>query len=319
MLTGDTGKGIREALTNHVDSEWRYLVDTFMDTEADNSVDTVSQSVRYKAVLAGLVKAKDNAFGILNFPPVKLFEKSDKYKGDVGTALVDKFDIKKVAEKFFLPKETDGASWVAFYTPMVVSDGTVKTTIPSAPAVSNRFMEKWSTRQPYYVVAGPIYGVLSAEGLVGPDYNYSRSDLDVLEPMGVNALVYNPRYGTYVNSNQTAKQTPVSALSKVHIRELVIYLQDEIEDMLRGYQWELNTASLRATIKTKADTILTTVQNNGGLYSFVSICDETNNTADVIDNEMVILDVSIEPARAAGKMVQRLYIYKTGTISSNVQ
>jgi heterodisulfide reductase subunit A-like polyferredoxin len=177
-------------------------------------------------------------------------------------------------------------------------------------------MEKWNSRQPYYIVAGPNYGVMSYDGLVGPDYNYSKADLDVIEPYGVNAMVYVPRKGTYINSNQTAKQRPVSALSKVHVRELVIYLQNEIEAMLENYQWELNTQTLRDTIKTKADTILEKIKLNGGVYDYINVCDGTNNTPEVIDNEMVILDTSIEPARGAGKMVQRLTIHKTGGISS---
>ena len=312
-------KGIREALTNHVDSEWHYLVDTFgcislTDNESD---ETSTYTTANKTVLANIVKSKDNAFGILNFPAMSLFKSNSDYNGDPNTALSGKFDMSKIASKFSLPNDVNGASWVAYYTPYVVSDGTVKTTVPSAGAISNNFMEKWTTRLPYNGVAGPIYGQVTADGLVGPDYNYSRSDLDVLEPMGVNALVYHPRYGTYINSNQTAKQKPVSALSKINVRELVIYLQDEIESMLRGYQWELNTASLRSTIKTKADTLLENVKANGGVYEFENICDDSNNTSEVIDNEMVILDTHIEPARLAGKMVQRLYIYKTGDIKTS--
>ena len=152
--------------------------------------------------------------------------------------------------------------------------------------------------------------------MIGPDYNYSRADLDVFEPMGINCMVYVPRKGTYINSNQTAKQTPVSALSKVHVRELVIYLQNEIENMMQNYQWEMNTQSLRDTIKAKADSILERIKNNGGVYAYINTCDSTNNTPEVIDNEMVIIDTAIEPARGAGKMVQRLTIHKTGGISA---
>jgi hypothetical protein len=177
-------------------------------------------------------------------------------------------------------------------------------------------MEKWNSRQPYYIVAGPTHGRIQEDGLVGPDYNYSRADLDVLEPLGTNVIIYVPRKGTYINSNQTAKQVPVTALSKAHVRELVIYLQNEIENMLQNYQWELNTSTLRDTVKTKADTILETIAANGGVYAYLNVCDETNNTPEVIDNEMIILDTSIEPARGAGKMVQRLTIHRTGGLSA---
>lgn len=307
-------KGIRTALTNRVDVEYHYIVDTFQ-----SYIETGC-----KAKLATIAKEKDNAFAILNFPPMPEFVKDDSFTSTLTTDTADGtkkvFDINKVANtpaKFSLAGNNEGASWCAYYTGLVFSDGTLKQNVPSAALVSNNFMDKYGARQPYYIVAGPNYGVMSYSGLVGPDYNYGRSDLDVLEPMGVNAIIYVPRKGTYINSNQTAKQTPVSALSKVHIRELVIYLQDEIEAMLQNYQWELNTQALRDTIKAKADTILENVMNNGGVYAYKNTCDESNNTNEVIDNEMVILDTELEPARGCGKMVQQLTIHRTGGITSS--
>ena len=283
-------EGIRSALTNRVDVEYHYIIDTF-DTEVSKN----------KVELFALAKAKDNAFAIVNFPKMSKFTDSYPYA------------------KYAMPNELDGASFGAYYTQLTFSDGTVKSVIPSAALVSNNFMQKWGPRQPYYIVAGPNYGALSYSGLIGPDYNFSRADLDILEPKGVNAIVYVPRLGTYISSNQTAKQVPVSGLSKVHIRELVIYLQNEIEHLLQSYQWELNTQPLRDTIKAKADAICEKIMNNGGIYAFVNVCDETNNTPEVIDNEMIILDTEIEPARGAGKMVHQLTIHKTGGLSSSVK
>lgn len=295
-------KGIRTALTNRVDVEYHYLVDTF-DSEVNNT----------KKELLTIAKEKDNAFAILNFP------KMSKFVSDTSLATNGKFDITKLPTRFLMPGEAEGASFGAYYTQLTFSDGTVKSVIPSAALVSNLFMEKWGPRQPYYIVAGPTYGQITASGLVGPDYNFGRPDLDVLEPLGVNAIIYVPRKGTYINSNQTAKQKPVSALSKVHIRELVIYLQNEVEYLLQTYQWELNTQTIRDAIKAKADAICETIKNNGGIFEYVNICDETNNTPEVIDNEMIILDTEIEPARGAGKMVHQLTIHKTGGLSSTIK
>lgn len=292
--------GLYEALTNRVDCEYHYIIDTF-DTETSC----------HKAELFQLAKDKDNAFAIVNFPKMSKFTES----------VTGQFDIKSLNESYKpgMPSEVEGGSHGAFFTQLTFTDGAVKSVIPSAAIVSNNFMHKWNARQPYYIVAGPTYGRLAYSGLVGPDYNFGRNDLDVLEPMGINAIVYVPRLGTYINSNQTAKQVPVSGLSKIHIRELVIYLQNEIEALLQNYQWELNTQTLRNTIKSKADDICTKIMNNGGLYAFVNRCDETNNSQEVIDNEMIVLDTEIEPARGAGKMVHQLTIHKTGALSSTVK
>lgn len=301
VIIGDYGKGLQEALTNRVDVEYHYLVDTF-DTATYNN----------KTVLSALARKKDNCFAILNFPKIKDF------KSDPTNFTRNTLDFKKVCAKFIMPDDADGASWVGFFTQVVLSDGTIRSTIPSAGLVSNLFMDKWSSRQPYYIVAGSQFGRLLDGTLVGPDYAFSKTDRDVLEPFGINVIVYEPRRGTYINSEQTAKQIPVSALSKIHIRELVIYLQDEIAELLESYRWELNTQTLRDKIKAKADVILETVKNNGGVYDYLNVCDDSNNTPETIDNEFLVLDTHIEPARGAGKMVEQLFIYRTGEMRSTL-
>lgn len=305
--------GLVEALTNGTDVDYRYIVDTFESYP----------SAECKSSLALIAKTKDNAMLLTNFPAIKSFIKMNYVDNNGAFNINFVKDPSKSkylgGDPFSLPSAENGASWCSFNTPVVFTDGTVKTTVPAAALVSNNFMTKYSTRQPYYIVAGPTYGRLLSNGLVGPDYNFSRAELDVLEPMGVNATVYVPRKGTYINSNQTAKQTPVTALSKINIRELVIYLQDQIHDLLQNYQWEFNTQSLRDLIKNKADSICGNIMANGGLHRFENVCDETNNTDDVINNEMLVLSTFIEPGMGAGKMVQELTIYKKGGMTSIIR
>lgn len=299
-------KGIRKALTSRTDIEYHYIVDSFTSYYPSDG--------GLKAQLATICKEKKNSFAILNFPDAQQFKDDGTCMTPISSenANIKYLDFSKVVKKVTLVSKNNGASYCGYFTPLVISDGTVKTTIPSAALVSNNFMEKWGARHPYDIVAGPNYGVMTWDGLQGPDYSFARADLDQLEPFGVNCMVYVPRKGTYINSNQTAQQTPVTALSKINVRELVIYLQDEIEYMMEGYHWDLNTQTLRDTIKSKADTILETVKNNGGVYAYNNW---TVDDADVIDNEMVVLRTEIEPARGAGKMVEEIYIHKTGALS----
>ena len=297
-------KGIYEALTNNVDVDYKYFIDTFQGYPG----------IAMKANMSAIIKQKFNALGILNFPPMADCAIYMGYPGLTGG-----FDMKEVVKRgsgITLPAEVQGASWAAFFTQLQMTDGTNKFIVPSAGLVSNLFMDKWRTRLPYYIVAGPNHGRIDYPGVVGTDYNYARPDLDALEPFGVNAIVYIPRKGFVINSNQTAKQSPVSALSKIHVRELVTFLQDEIEDMLYNYQWENNTATLRDAVSAKANVILGLVQANDGIYDYRVQCDDQNNTPEIIDNEMLVLDVEIEPARGAGKMVQTLTIHRTGGIAA---
>ena len=306
-------KGLRRGLLNKADIDYRYIIDTF-----ESYVDT-----GIKNTLSFLAKEKQAAFAILNFPSVKTFVKCPyaSFTDEKGVFnvqyIVDGYNKKKAHSKgFSLPSDDEGASFCAFYSPLKFSDGYVDSIIPSAALVSNLFIQKYMSRKPYYIIAGPTYGAISATGLVGPDYNYSQEELHIIEPYGVNCMVYRPNFGTFINANQTAKQTPVSALSRVNVRELVIYLQDEIEKVLQSYQWEFNNATTRNAILNRANTICSNIQSNGGIQAFVNIMDETNNTPEVIDNEMAILSTHIEPGFGCGKMVHELTLYKTGGLSS---
>lgn len=302
-------KGLRRALLNKSNIDFRYIVDTF---EAYPESGTAEQDTT-KSMLSYLAKQKESALAILNFPSVRNFVKYGE------TYLTNKiFDINKVVKLYRLPNNSEGASFCAFYTPLKFTDGYIDTIVPSAGLVSNLFMQKYTSRQPYYIIAGPNYGLISSNGLVGPDYNYSNDELQIIEPFGVNCMIYRPGFGTFINANQTAKQTPVSALSKVHVRELVIYLQDEIEKVLQSYQWEFNNATTRNAILDKANQICARVAANGGIQAYLNVMDESNNTPDVIDNEMAILSTHIEPGRGCGKMIQELTIYRTGELSSTI-
>ena len=302
-------KGLRRALLNKSNIDFRYIVDTF---EAYPESGTAEQDTT-KSMLSYLAKQKESALAILNFPSVRNFVKySDTYLTN------NIFDINKVVNLYRLPNNSEGASFCAFYTPLKFTDGYIDTIVPSAGLVSNLFMQKYASRQPYYIIAGPNYGLISSNGLVGPDYNYSNDELQIIEPFGVNCMIYRPGFGTFINANQTAKQTPVSALSKVHVRELVIYLQDEIEKVLQSYQWEFNNTTTRNAILDKANQICARVAANGGIQAYLNVMDESNNTPDVIDNEMAILSTHIEPGRGCGKMIQELTIYRTGELSSTI-
>lgn len=308
-------KGVRTALLNKSEIDYRYIVDTF-----ESFVDS-----ELKSVLSFLTKEKDSALFIGNLPSVKTFLKCpfNSYtdaKGNFNVQyIVDGYNKKKSHTiKFSLPSEPNGASYAAFYTPLKFSDGYIDEIVPSAGLVSNLFVQKYYTRHPYDIIAGPNYGSIVMSGLTGPDYNYSKEELNIIEPFGFNCMVYRPNFGTFINANQTAKQTPKSALSSINVRELCIYIQDEIEKLLQSYQWEFNNAVVRQKIKDKADSICQNVMNNGGIQDYLNIMDESNNTPEIIDNEMSILSTHIEPGRGMGKMVQELTLYRTGQMRATI-
>jgi hypothetical protein len=128
--------------------------------------------------------------------------------------------------------------------------------------------------------------------------------------------VFQSGTGPTIFANKTAQQVPKSALSSINVREVVIYIQDGIDAILKNYLFEFNTAQTRLEIKTLADNFLSTVQNDDGVFDYRNIMDETNNTPEVIDQNVGILDTYIEPVRGMEILVQRTTILRTGAISS---
>jgi hypothetical protein len=218
---------------------------------------------------------------------------------------------------FTLPGIADGGNYSAFYGPnLTIREAGKNNSVPSAAYVGNLFIDKYTQALPYSIVAGPRRGVITGTGLVGVEYNFDRTDLDSIEPFGYNAIVNKRGFGLTINANQTAQQTIKSALSQVHVRELLIYIQDGIEAILKNYRWEFNTANNRLEIKTLADNFLSQILADGGVYDFQNIMDTTNNTTEIIDNNYGILDTYIEPVRGMGILVHRTTILRTGAIST---
>ena len=306
---------IADALADRELITFRYIVDTFQ-----GGIEPAS-----KIRLTRLAKNRQSALAICNMPSVKQFKKSINplFKFDTTSSFSTQYVptggnlALNPSNIFNLPGIADGANYAAYYGPnLIIRENGSNTSVPPSASVSNLFIDKYNLALPYSIVAGPRRGIVTGQGLVGVEYAFDRKDLDFIEPFGYNAIVNKRGFGLTINANQTAQQTVKSALSQVHVRELLIYIQDGIEAILKNYRWEFNTAQNRLEIKTLSDNFLSQVLSDGGVYDFQNIMDSTNNTVEVIDNNIGILDTYIEPVRGMGILVHRTTILKTGTIAT---
>jgi hypothetical protein len=157
---------------------------------------------------------------------------------------------------------------------------------------------------------GPITGILDVE----MDFNYT--DIENLNSMGANPIVYKMNLGFAIETENTAAVEPQTALSYLHVREILIELEKELRQMLLKYQWKFNTADTRSEIKFRADNICKKYQEKGYLYDFRNIMDETNNPLEVIDSGIGVLDTYVEVVRGMGILVNNVTILNTGDIAS---
>ena len=309
-----TNTGLYGALSDKEAITFRYIVDTF-----DGLVEPGS-----KNILSSLCKNRQFAFAILNAPSVKelddstnpLFKFNSRADYDPRFVSTGGNQDLNPSNTFSLPSLNQGSNYCGFYHPyLVLREGPSTKLVPPAAYVSNNYMAKYRSDKPYSIIAGPRRGVVSGNNIVGVEYIYDRSGLDSVEPFGLNVIVPNRGFGNVINANQTAQQNIKSALSSIHVRELLIFIEETVEQILKSYRWQFNTVQNRLEIKTLVDGFLSEILNDGGLFDFQTVMNTLNNTPEVIDNDMGIIDIAIEPVRGLGKLVQRVTILRTGAIA----
>ncbi len=294
--------------------QFRYVVDTF----------GLGLEEECKKVYTQLCKSRKSSLALINCPSQLDFKKSlnpsfvNKNGGVEVEYIAKGGDLSKNPSFLFsLPKIENGASWGAYYYPYLrITDLGAAKSVPPAAYVSNLYIQKYSRGFAWSIVAGQKRGVISGNQVVGVEATLVNENRDWLEPVGINSIIWEAGVGVEVYANKTAKQTPVSALSSIHVREAAIYIQDNVENILRRYVFEFNTAQSRLEIKTLVDEFLENMKNNGGLYDYRTVMDTTNNTAEVIDHNMGVIDIYVEIVRGLEIIAQRLTILKTGAIAA---
>ena len=316
-LTALSGTNLFNALADKDLILYRYIVDTF------GSYDTV-EGLQNKKELSFLAHQRQNVAAILNAPTVADFKKSTNpsftdENGAFDTIyLKDGGNLDKNPTAFYtLPSINDGANYAFYYGPgLTIRENGKDIVVPPAAYVSNNYIDKYSTALPWSIVAGSRRGVISGAGVVGVEYAFDKTDRDVLEPFGINPIVFQRGVGLTVLGNKTGQQSVKSALSSAHVREVLIYIQEGMANILKGYVFEFNTAQTRLEIKTLADAFMQSVKADQGVYDFKNVIDQTNNTNEVIDNNIGILDTFVEPVKGLEIVVHRTTVLNTGEIST---
>lgn len=312
-----SGTKLKDALVDKDNITFRYIVDTFGSYEAANGL-------LNKYQLSSLAKDRQNAAAILNAPMVKEFKMSvdpsfvdadgnfeSNYVKDGGNLALNPTSI------YALPDITLGASYGFWYGPgLNIRENGKNLVIPPAAYISNNFIAKYSADLPWSIVAGPRRGVVSGPGVVGAEYAFDKKDRDNLEPFGINPIVFQRGSGLVITGNKTGQQTIKSALSSAHVREVLIYIQDGLAAILKNYVFEFNTAQTRLEIKTLADSFMESVKSDTGVYAYKNIMDSTNNTNEVIDSNIGILDTYVEPVKGLEIVVSRTTVLNTGEIAT---
>tara|TARA_R100001082_G_scaffold110269_1_gene89745 strand:- start:491 stop:1735 length:1245 start_codon:yes stop_codon:yes gene_type:complete len=128
-------------------------------------------------------------------------------------------------------------------------------------------------------------------------HNPSDAEMDTLYDSKINPIVTFPGEGTVLFGDKTLADG-TSTLSRINVSRLFIYLKKTIGAAARGKLFEINDATTRASFVNAVSPLLRNIQARRGIYDFRVVCDETNNTAALIDSNHFIADIFIKPAKS---------------------
>jgi len=162
---------------------------------------------------------------------------------------------------------------------------------------------------PWYSPAGTNRGaILNAVKLA---YNPSKSQRDKLYTNRVNPVIFSPGAGIILFGDKTG-YGKASAFDRINVRRLFIYLEDAITNAAKDQLFEFNDEITRTNFVNTIEPFLRDVQAKRGIFDYVVICDQTNNTATVIDNNEFVADIYIKPARSINFIGLTFVATKTG-------
>ena len=162
---------------------------------------------------------------------------------------------------------------------------------------------------PWYSPAGTNRGaILNAVKLA---YNPSKSQRDKLYTNRVNPVIFSPGAGIILFGDKTG-YGKASAFDRINVRRLFIYLEDAITNAAKDQLFEFNDEITRTNFVNTIEPFLRDVQAKRGIFDYVVVCDQTNNTATVIDNNEFVADIYIKPARSINFIGLTFVATKTG-------
>lgn len=148
---------------------------------------------------------------------------------------------------------------------------------------------------PWYSPAGTSRGaILNAVKLA---YNPNKRARDELYSNRINPVIFNPGGGIILFGDKTGL-AKASAFDRINVRRLFIFLEKAISAAARDQLFEFNDEITRTNFVNIIEPFLRDVQAKRGIQDFLVVCDETNNTPDVIDRNEFIADIYIKPARS---------------------
>ena len=175
---------------------------------------------------------------------------------------------------------------------------------------------------PWFAPAGTRRGGITnatATGFVDAEGEFvtvalNEGQRDTLYAQAINPITFISGAGL-VNYGQKTRARGASALDRINVARLVIYLRSQLNQLAKPYIFEPNDKITRDEIKQAAESLMLELVGQRALYDFLVVCDESNNTPSRVDRNELYLDIAIEPVKAVEFIYIPLRLKNTGEIA----
>lgn len=315
-----TGMPLFNAIVDKNKFNFRYLIDSFGLGLTEFS----------KQQLADITGKRKNCLAFINAPSAKIFKQSTSpsFINDNGTLSLDFVrqggnpDQNPAFLYSFAQGDgpNEGRSTSAYFFPYVsINDNGRPLSFPPAAYIANTYMRKNNSsiagKYNHTVAAGIEDGLIL--GVANVEMAFTEDDLVAMNTMGLNPILYAKNTGHYIGTEYTASVTPKSPLSYIHSREVLIDLENELYAMLFKYQYKFNIAPIRAKIKREADAICQKYLDRSAITYYDNVIDESNNTAEIIDNQFGLLETTIVIVSSMATIVNIINVTTNGALAGS--
>lgn len=164
--------------------------------------------------------------------------------------------------------------------------------------------------QPWFAPAGFTRGIVT--GVNDLALYPKQKQRDQLYKISTNPVAFFPGEGFVIFGQKTLLKKP-SAFDRINVRRLFLNLEKATRQTVKFFIFEPNTLLTRTRVLNTINPIFENAKNTEGLYDYLLVCDERNNTPTVIDQNELIVDIYLKPVRAAEFILVNFYATKTGT------
>jgi hypothetical protein len=201
---------------------------------------------------------------------------------------------------------TTYAAWSKVYDKVV--DGQVW--VPFSGTAATNMANTDANFQPWFAPAGFTRGLVA--GVNDIALYPKQKQRDQLYKISVNPVAFFPGDGFTIFGQKTLQAKP-SAFDRINVRRLFLFLEKATKATMKYFVFEPNTLLTRTRVINTLTPIFELAKNTEGVYDYLIVCDERNNTPDIIDQNELVVDIYLKPVRAAEFILVNFYATRTGT------